>query len=58
MREQEITRWLRVMCQRYRISYKDNKAQIRKLLDEKVSKTGEIITDTDCKEVCKFIAES
>ena len=55
--EEKIQKKLRVFSKRYKINYEKYKVDMVYLLNKKLIDTKEDITDLDCKEVCKYIAE-
>jgi hypothetical protein len=49
---------IELMCEKYGINYETHKEKIWEMLNEKFFKTGHANTDTERKEVCKFIADA
>ena len=48
---------LKAFSERYEIDYEEHKVRMFCMLKTKLGVTKEDITDHDCKEVCKSIAE-
>ena len=55
--KENIEECLKAFSERYEIDYEEHKVRMFCMLQAKLVVTKEDITDHDCKEVCKSIAE-
>mgnify|MGYP003140336059 CR=1 FL=1 len=55
--KETIGECLKAFSERYEIDYEEHKVRMFCMLKTKLGVTKEDITDHDCKEVCKSIAE-